>query len=517
MEIKGMNLAKILARKAQSCGDKRAILFETTAFTYAEVDEQIERYASMLKALGVAPGDRVALQLPKRMEFIFLELAVMSVGGVVLPLNADYKADELHYFLSDSGSSLLITDLLRFERCKSILVMFSDLEIILVDNVGSRGCLILQETLTRGDKDFKRKYPSGGDDPAMIIYTSGTTGRSKGAVLSHRNLIANMEALHAVWEWSDKDVLLHVLPLFHVHGLFVALHGGLYAGASIIMHDRFDPPRTWQAIQSHKCTMLMGVPTIYKRLIQQWDLLNPKPDLSSMRVFISGSAPLLENLFNRFEDKTGFRILERYGMTEAGMIASNPIQAERRKARSVGYPLPGTDVRIVSDNRIDVEAGQVGEVWIRGDSVFKGYWKMPEKTAESFDVEWFKTGDLGYQDPEDANRLYLVGRSKELIISGGYNVYPKEIEDVLETHEAVKEAAVVGVPDEDFGEKVVAFVALGEKVNVSPEELIRHCKDRLASYKCPKHIVKIDALPRNAMGKLQKNVLQKAFGESCQS
>ncbi|MGC8907788.1 MAG: AMP-binding protein [Desulfomonilaceae bacterium] len=512
-----MNLAKLLSLRAQSCGNKRAILFETTPYTYADLDVQVRRRASMLAALGVLPGDRVAIQLPKSMEFIFLELAVMSVGGVVLPLNVDYKADEVDYFLSDSESSLFITDSARRERARRVLSKLPRLEVLLVDDFAGEKRRTLRDELPKATPDFERSYPSGDDDPAMIIYTSGTTGRSKGAVLSHKNLIANTEALYRVWEWSERDVLLHVLPLFHVHGLFVALHGGLYAGATIIMHEKFDPLRTWQTIESERCTMLMGVPTIYQRLLHQWDMLERKPDLSSMRVFISGSAPLLENLFNRFEQATGFRILERYGMTEAGMIASNPIQPERRKARSVGYPLPGVEARIVSESGIDVAPGQVGEVWIRGDSVFKGYWKMPEKTRESFHEGWFKTGDLGFQDPEDLQRLYLVGRSKELIISGGYNVYPKEIEDVLETHEAVKEAAVVGVPDEDFGEKVVAFVALREDASASEADLITHCKERLAGYKCPKHIIQMDVLPRNAMGKLQKNVLQKSFLESGQS
>ncbi len=509
-----MNLAILLAQRAQHFGSKPAILFEDNIYTYAEVDAHVQRRASMLAELGVTPGERVAIQLPKSMEFIFLELAVMSIGGIVLPLNVDYKAEEVDYLLSDSESSLFITDAVRFERSRKVLQKLPRLETLLIDEFGRKGrCRSLHQELLRASSDLQRSSPARDDDTAMIIYTSGTTGRSKGAMLSHKNLIANTEALHRLWQWSDRDALLHVLPLFHVHGLFVALHGGLYAGATIIMHEKFDPLRTWRTIESQKCTMLMGVPTIYQRLLHQWDRMEPKPDLSSMRVFISGSAPLLENLFNRFEQATGFRILERYGMTEAGMIASNPIQSERRKARSVGFPLPGVEARIVSDKGVDVIPGQVGEVWIRGDSVFKGYWRMPEKTRESFHEGWFKTGDLGYQDPEDSNRLYLVGRSKELIISGGYNVYPKEIEDVLEAHESVKEAAVVGVPDEEFGEKVVAFVALREEASTSESDLIRHCKERLAGYKCPKCVVTLDVLPRNAMGKLQKNVLQQSYVE----
>ncbi len=272
-----MNLAKLLSLRAQSCGNKRAILFETTPYTYADLDAQVRRRASMLAALGVLPGDRVAIQLPKSMEFIFLELAVMSVGGVVLPLNVDYKADEVDYFLSDSESSLFITDSTRYERARRVLSKLPRLEILLIDDFAGEKRRTLRDELPKATPVFERSYPSGDNDPAMIIYTSGTTGRSKGAILSHKNLIANTEALHRLWEWSERDVLLHVLPLFHVHGLFVALHGGLYAGATIIMHEKFDPLRTWQTIESERCTMLMGVPTIYQRLLRQWDLLERKP------------------------------------------------------------------------------------------------------------------------------------------------------------------------------------------------------------------------------------------------
>jgi malonyl-CoA/methylmalonyl-CoA synthetase len=325
-------------------------------------------------------------------------------------------------------------------------------------------------------------------------------------MLSHRNLVSNMMALHELWQWSDRDVLLHVLPLFHVHGLFVALHGGLHAGATIIMHENFDPQRVWKTIEIQQCTILMGVPTMHQRLMNQWETMERLPDLSSMRLFISGSAPLLENQFLRFTRHTGFPILERYGMTEAGMIASNPVDPAGRKATSVGFPLPGVEIRIVDSDGRDVGPGDVGEVLIRGENVFKGYWGMPEKTRESFTEGWLRSGDLGYLDHDDGGRLYLVGRAKELIITGGYNVYPKEIENLLESHDGVREAAVVGMPDDDFGERVVAVVALEETtLRTTPQALIEFCKERLAGYKCPKEVFVTDSLPRNAMGKLQKN------------
>jgi len=383
----------------------------------------------------------------------------------------------------------------------------------LSDGTSPDGFDPLARELEKIGSEDPRTYPSRNDEVAMIIYTSGTTGKSKGAMITHRNLVSNMIALKEVWKWTDQDVLLHVLPLIHVHGLSVALHGGLYSGSTIIMHEKFDPRRVWRTIEEEQCTLFMGVPTMYHRLLNEWDKM--KSNLGSMRVFISGSAPLSENLFDRFEKAIGFRILERYGMTEAGMILSNPIDIAGRKAKSVGYPLPGVKVRVVAENGKDVNPGIVGEVWIQGDNVFKGYWGMPEKTRGSFDNGWFKTGDLGYQDPEDCLRLYLVGRGKELIITGGYNVYPKEVENVLEKHEAVQEAAVIGLPDEDYGERVTAIVLLKKDIKpVSTEEMIAHCRQHLANYKCPKEIFVTDQLPRNTMGKIQKNVLQKAYSKS---
>jgi malonyl-CoA/methylmalonyl-CoA synthetase len=287
------------------------------------------------------------------------------------------------------------------------------------------------------------------------------------------------------------------------------MHGCLLAGATLIMLDRFDPLVVWQTIEQKSCTVFMGVPTMYQRLSQAWQGLRDKPPLKTLRVFISGSAPLSETLFKRFREQTGHTILERYGMTEAGMIASNPYPPEARKAKSVGYPLAGVQIRIVDSEGHDVIPGEVGEVWIRGNNIFKGYWRQSEKTADTFQDGWFKSGDLGYQDPADGGRLFLVGRAKELIISGGLNVYPKEVENILEAHEAVLEAAVYGRPDEDLGEKVLAAVVLKDGAAVSLKELITHCRHHLAPYKCPKEIVLLPVLPRNAMGKLQKNSLPK--------
>jgi malonyl-CoA/methylmalonyl-CoA synthetase len=501
-----MNLAKRIAETAKKHFEKPAVVFEGASHTYRAFDREVERYTAMLHASGVGKGDRVAVQLPKRMEVLFLHFAVLSAGAITLPLNPDYRAEEVGYFLSDSGASLYVTDAERFARTAGAIQGLRGLRTLLADGAGGEAAGSLPDRLARTPERFPRAYPAGDDDIAMLCYTSGTTGRSKGAMITHRNLVANMLALADAWEWSADDVLLHALPLFHVHGLNVATHGSLYAGSTLIMHGKFDAGRAWGALEQERCTLFMGVPTMYQRLMNEWEKMERKPELHAMRLFISGSAPLSDNLFHQFERATGFRILERYGMTETGMNASNPIDPARRKAKSVGYPLAGVSLRVVGDDGTDAPPGAVGEVWIRGGNVFRGYWGMPGKTRESFVDGWFRSGDLGYRDPEDHGRLYLVGRAKELIITGGYNVYPKEVENVLESHDGVKESAVVGLPDAEFGEKVVAVVVLKEgKGNLLPEALIKYCRKRLAPYKCPRQITTFAELPRNAMGKIQKN------------
>ena len=490
-----MNLAQLISEIAAKYADKPAIIFAGKTWTYQEFDRQVQNYATSLDLLGLKKGDRVAIQLPKCIEFLFFHFAILSIGAISLPLNPDYRPEEIVYFLTDSGSSLFVTNSQLLSKVRSTIQDLTELKIL------------LKEELLPPTEVILPKYPAGGDDIAMICYTSGTTGRCKGAAISHRNLIANMKALHKAWEWSDRDILLHVLPLFHVHGLNVAALGCLYAGATMIAFEKFEPRQVWETLALENCTLFMGVPTIYQRLINEWGKLESQTDLQKMRLFVCGSAPLSDQQFYQFENITGFRILERYGMTETGMNASNHIAPEHRKAKSVGFPLEGVEIRIVNSDGNNVAIAEIGEVWIRGANIFQGYWGMPDKTAESFTDGWFHTGDLGFQDPDDGNRLYLVGRAKELIITGGFNVYPKEIENVLESHESVKESAVVGLPDNDFGEKVVAAIALNEAINITPEELIAHCKIRLAAYKCPKQIFFVTELPRNAMGKIQKNIL----------
>ncbi len=494
-----MNLARLISETAATYADKPAIIFEGAfekkVWTYRDFDQQVQHYAATLHRLGIKKGDRIALQMPKCVEFLFFHFAILSIGAIAIPLNPDYRPDEIVYFLTDSGSSLYVTTSDLLAKVQAKIQHLSELQI-----------LRKEEMPTSSEATFRPEYPAIDDDIAMICYTSGTTGRSKGAAIAHRNLIANIQALHDAWGWSDRDILLHVLPLFHVHGLNVATLGCFYAGATMIMFEKFSPNQVWKTLQSHNCTLLMGVPTIYQRLMYEWDNLERKPDLSKMRLFISGSAPLSDRQFHQFESLTNFRILERYGMTETGMNASNHIEPEHRKAKSVGFPLAGVEIRIVDREYHDVAIAEVGEVLIRGANVFQGYWGSPEKTEEAFVDGWFRTGDLGFQDPD--GRLYLVGRAKELIITGGFNVYPKEIENILECHEAVKESAVIGIPDLDFGEKVVAAIALKDGMSISAPTLIAHCKNHLAPYKCPKQIFFVAELPRNAMGKIQKNILK---------
>ncbi len=503
-----MNIYEVLIQSMVKHKDKIAIDFEGDIWTYGRLISTVGRTALFLKKMGIKKGDRVAIQLPKGMEFICLHLAVQSLGAVTLPLNPAYSQEEIKYFLSDSEAVLYITNANKFYSVNKAIDELENLKIFLVDD-GADGFGPLWYELEKIDDYSICNHPTSGDDISTICYTSGTTGKPKGAMISHRNLITNMLALNKIWLWSHNDILLHVLPLFHVHGLFVALHGALYAGATIIMHKRFDATKSWKTIERFRCTIFMGVPTIYYRLLKGW--YDANADISSMRVFISGSAPLPKSLFEDFEEITGHRILERYGMTETQMITSNPYEPDRRIPGSVGFPLPGVSLRVVDSYGRDAAPPDVGEVWVKGENVFLGYWKNPEKTGESFNNGWFKTGDLGYLDPDDNYRLYLVGRMKELIITGGYNVYPREVENILEEHDMVSEAAVVGLSDPDYGERVVAAVVLNKEFKGGSEgrALIEYCKTRLASYKCPKEIFILDFLPKNAMGKVEKSILKK--------
>lgn len=473
--------------------------------TYFELSKMVDQTVGYLKSLGLNPGDRVALQLSKSIEFILLHLATIRLGAITLPLNLAYPADELKYFLEDSGAKLFFALENSKEKIQSILSQLPDLQECIFLNPSRPEEFQLQITNYQSQVSDHQSSNSL-NNTAVIIYTSGTTGRPKGAEITHGNLISNLQSLHEAWGWTPNDILLHVLPIFHVHGLFVALHGALHAGATTILMREFNAQKTLELLSSGACTVFMAVPTIHKRLL---DIPNAGQfNLSRVRLITSGSDRLPDEVFKGFQQTFGYTLLERYGMTETGMNCSNPLNGERRIG-SVGPPLPGVEVRIVNSETEEIlPIGEIGDVQLRGPNIFKGYWNQPDKTSASFSADgWFKTGDLGYLEAD--GYLTLCGRSKDLIISGGLNIYPPEVERVLAEHPAVQMCAVIGCPDAEWGEKVTAVVALKEGEAVTGEELMRFCREKLAPYKSPKSIVFKSDLPRNAMGKVQKAELRK--------
>jgi malonyl-CoA/methylmalonyl-CoA synthetase len=472
--------------------------------TYAELDQLIQHTAGYLQSLGLQPGDRVALQLTKSLEFILIHLATLRLGAISLPLNLTYPPDELKYFLEDSGAKLFFALESSKAKIQTILFELSDVQKCIFLNPSEPD--EFRSLITNHQLPIANSPLSVLSETAIIVYTSGTTGRPKGAEITHGNLASNLDALHAAWGWQADDVLLHVLPIFHVHGLFVALHGALHAGATALLMREFDGRKILQTLVERRCTVFMAVPTIHSRLL---DVPDAKQfDLSHVRLITSGSDRLPDEVFEGFQQTFGYTLLERYGMTETGMNCSNPLNGERRIG-SVGLPLHAVEVRIVdSETEKILPDGEIGDVQLRGPNVFKGYWRQPEKTAESFTADgWFKTGDLGFREKD--GYLTLCGRSKDLIISGGLNIYPPEVERVLVEHTAVETCAVIGCPDREWGENVTAVVVLNQGESVTGEELIRFCRERLAPYKSPKSIVFRDGLPRNAMGKVQKAELRK--------
>jgi malonyl-CoA/methylmalonyl-CoA synthetase len=473
-----------------------------TTYTYGDVDSQSARYANYLLDSGLTRGDRVAVQVEKSVQSLFLYLACLRAGLVYLPLNTAYRSGELDYFLRDAEPGLVVVRPENESAMTEVSRASIGVPVITLDSdSGGR----LAEQVAAADSRFDTIYATS-DDLAVIIYTSGTTGRPKGAMVTHGNLVSNVRALIDIWQFSNNDVLLHALPIFHVHGLFVANHCALMAGARLLWHERFDPAAVIRDLQ--RATVFMGVPTYYVRLLRDNSLTRDR--CANMRLFISGSAPLLAETHREFEDRTGHRILERYGMSEAGMIASNPCNGERR-AGTVGVALPGVEVRAVDDMEQPLPPSETGAIQVKGANVFGGYWRMADKTRQEFTEDgWFRTGDIGVFDGD--GYLSIVGRAKDLIITGGYNVYPKEIELLLDELPEVAESAVVGVAHPDFGEAVTAVVVAQPNKVIDETRTIATLKTQLAGYKVPKRIYQVDELPRNAMGKVQKNKLRERFG-----
>jgi len=469
--------------------------------TYRDFFDNAERLAKVLVAIGVAPGDRVAVQAPKTMAMLELYVATVLAGGVFLPLNTAYTASEITYFLTDAEPRVFVCDPAREDALSLVAKEAGVAKVLTIDADESGSLVDLRDVAAPGFKAVAR----GPNDLAAILYTSGTTGRSKGAMLTHQALASNAETLKEVWRFSAEDVLIHALPIFHTHGLFVATNITLMAGSSCIFMSKFDAGDVLGYMP--KATVLMGVPTFYVRLIEAEGLAEAS---ANMRLFVSGSAPLLAETHDRWREVTGHAILERYGMTETNMNTSNPYDGDRR-AGTVGFPLPGVEL-IVTDPATGslLPQGETGVLEVRGPNVFSGYWKMAEKTAEELrDTGLFITGDLGRIDAD--GYVHIVGRQKDLIISGGYNIYPKEIELLIDELPGVIESAVIGVPHPDFGEAVVAVIVAQDGAEVSAQEILSGIKDNLAGFKQPKRIKFVKALPRNAMGKVQKKALREVY------
>lgn len=470
-------------------------------YSYANLEQESARLANFLTNAGVKQGDRVAVQVDKSPQVIFLYMACLRAGFVYLPLNTAYTESELSYFVEDAEPSAVICrppSETFFKEIKNDSLA----HVFTLGSDGQSGTLIENSQTT--ETAFET-VDSDKDDLAVILYTSGTTGRPKGAMITHSNLASNGLALQEAWQWKQDDVLLHALPVFHIHGLFVACHTVLLGGSKMLFLDKFDAASVMQVLP--QSTVMMGVPTFYTRLL---DDKNFNTDVCrNMRLFISGSAPLLEQTFNDFKQRTGHTILERYGMTETGMNTSNPVDGERL-AGTVGLPLPGVTARIVDENNTAIEQG-VGALQVKGENVFKGYWKLPEKTAEEFTKDgYFITGDMAELNTN--GYISIVGRNKDMVITGGYNVYPKEVELLLDEVTGVKESAVIGLPHKDFGEAVTAVIVTDNNTKLPDDaDIITHLKKQLASYKVPKKIIIVDALDRNAMGKVQKNLLREKY------
>ena len=474
------------------------------SYTYADLERETARVAAFLTRLGLRKGDRVAAQVEKSAQGLFLYLGALRAGFCFLPLNTAYQRAEVSYFLKDAEPRVVVC---RPQSVSALAKLCKDAGVPHLYSLDEQGRGTLTDALGAGGSGFEDPRLAQ-DDLAAIVYTSGTTGRSKGAMVTHGNLTSNAQVLKEFWRFSDDDVLLHALPIFHVHGLFVAVHTILIAGARMLFHRRFDPKAVIAALPG--ATAMMGVPTFYTRLLAEAGLT--RDAVNNVRLFISGSAPLLLDTFKEWQSRTGHTILERYGMSEAGMITSNPYEGVRRGG-TVGFPLPGVSVRVAAADGRVLGSGEPGEVQIRGPNVFAGYWRMPEKTKEEFTADgWFHTGDVGQWSAD--GYLSIVGRAKDLIISGGYNVYPKEIELVIDALQGVLESAVIGVPHADFGEAVTAVVVQHDDAVLDEAAVIAHVRSQIANYKVPKRVVFVKELPRNAMGKVQKNVLRDLCAEA---
>jgi malonyl-CoA/methylmalonyl-CoA synthetase len=494
------SIAEAFVMNAERSPEKLCLRFEGEEISYGSLRERAEGFAAGLNAWGLRPGERVALCLGNHPDLLSAYLGTHLAGDVVVPVNTQYRRGELRHILGDAGVRLCVTDEERKPELESAREDLPKLEAVIEAETG------FDEFL--GEK-HSQEMPRG-EDLAVIAYTSGTTGRSKGAMLLHRNLVANARAVCEAWHWTGEDTLFLALPLFHTHGLMVGAHGTFLRGSGAELHRKFDAAVAYDALLDGRVTMFFGVPTMYTRLLREAEARAERP--APIRLYVSGSAPLSPQAFDEFERLFGERILERYGMTETIMNLTNPYDGER-KPGTVGLPFPGQEARVVDvETREPLADGEIGEIEVRGPNVFPGYWNRPEATEESFDREgWFATGDLGFVGEE--GYFTISGRAKELIISGGYNVYPREVEEVIEGCPGVSAVAVVGLPDPEFGERVVAAV-VREDQELTAEKVTDFCRENLAGFKKPRQVVFVEELPRNALGKVLKHRVREGLIES---
>jgi len=500
------NLYALLRSRFQERPGAPCLLPEAGAsFDYAALDAQSARLAGRLRGLGVGAGERVVAQVPKSPAAVFLYLACLRVGAIYVPLNDAYTDAEVRSLLEDAEPRLLVCDPARRAGLAGAALEVGVAHVLELDAEGKGS---LWESADAPDPAL---HPTSAADGAALLYTSGTTGRPKGALLSHENLASNALALHELWGFEPGETLLHALPIYHAHGLFVALHTALLNASAIRFLPHFDAARVVELLP--EVQVFMGVPTHYTRLLERPEL--DRDRCRNLRLCVSGSAPLLERTHADFEARTGLCILERYGMTETGMITSNPLSGERLPG-TVGYALPGVEVRVVANDGHPVADGEVGVLEVRGANVCAGYWRMPERTQQEFRADgFFITGDLARREAD--GRIRLVGRARDLVISGGLNVYPAEVEQVLDALPGVQESAVIGVPHPDFGEGVVGVVVAAPGASLAEADLRASLGERLASFKQPKRIFFLDALPRNAMGKVGKQILRERFADTFQA
>jgi len=474
--------------------------------SFRQFSERTSQVANLLRRHGLKPGDRVAVQAAKTIEMVILYAATIQAGGVFLSLNTDYKKNEISYFINDASPTIFVCEPQKLKDLKNITDQAGS-KVLTLDKDGHGSLRSQADLLSKTFKTIDRRP----DDLVALLYTSGTTGRAKGTMLTQNNLLSNAKTLKKLWQVTKSDVLIHALPIFHTHGLFVALNIAMLAGARVNFIPKFDIDEIIEKLPAS--TLLMGVPTFYTRLLADYRLRRKLT--KNMRLFISGSAPLLSETHEEFKKRTGHNILERYGMTETNMITSNPYHGERRPG-TVGTPLADVQMKITDpETGKEMAKGEIGMIEVRGPNVFKGYWNLPDKTAlELRNTGYFITGDLGKLSSD--GYLSIVGRKKDLIISGGYNVYPKEVEDILNELNQIDETAVFGIPDDDLGERVVAAVVIENNKNFNQSKTEVFVNDKLARYKQPKEYFVLDSLPRNSMGKVQKNELRKRFSKKIQ-